>query len=90
MASTGPLAVARGPQHRAPSPLPLHRERQIRYLCTTKSMTSVGIRELRQRARDLLRPVEAGETIEITAGSVTLAPQIAQSATCGAGLGVCS
>jgi prevent-host-death family protein len=29
-------------------------------------MTSVGIRELRQRASELLRRVEDGETIEIT------------------------
>ena len=29
-------------------------------------MTSVGIRELRQRASELLRRVESGETIEIT------------------------
>jgi prevent-host-death family protein len=29
-------------------------------------MTSVGVRELRQRASDLLRRVEQGETIEIT------------------------
>jgi prevent-host-death family protein len=29
-------------------------------------MTSVGIRELRQRASELLRLVEAGETIEVT------------------------
>jgi prevent-host-death family protein len=29
-------------------------------------MTSVGIRELRQRASELLRLVEGGETIEIT------------------------
>ena len=29
-------------------------------------MTSVGIRELRQRASDLLRLVEQGETVEIT------------------------
>ncbi|HMK11275.1 MAG TPA: type II toxin-antitoxin system prevent-host-death family antitoxin [Acidimicrobiales bacterium] len=29
-------------------------------------MTSVGIRELRQRASELLRRVEQGETIEIT------------------------
>ncbi len=29
-------------------------------------MTSVGIRELRQRASELLRQVERGETIEIT------------------------
>jgi prevent-host-death family protein len=29
-------------------------------------MTSVGIRELRQRASELLRQVEHGETIEIT------------------------
>ncbi len=29
-------------------------------------MTTVGIRELRQRASELLRRVEAGETIEVT------------------------
>lgn len=29
-------------------------------------MTSVGIRELRQRASELLRRVERGETIEVT------------------------
>ncbi len=29
-------------------------------------MTSVGIRELRQRASELLRRVEQGETVEIT------------------------
>lgn len=29
-------------------------------------MTSVGVRELRQRASDLLRLVERGETVEIT------------------------
>jgi prevent-host-death family protein len=29
-------------------------------------MTTVGVRELRQRARELLRLVEAGETVEIT------------------------
>jgi prevent-host-death family protein len=29
-------------------------------------MTSVGVRELRQRASELLRLVEAGETIEVT------------------------
>jgi prevent-host-death family protein len=29
-------------------------------------MTSVGVRELRQRASELLRRVEAGESIEIT------------------------
>ncbi|MBI2705086.1 MAG: type II toxin-antitoxin system Phd/YefM family antitoxin [Actinobacteria bacterium] len=29
-------------------------------------MTSVGIRELRQHASDLIRRVEAGETVEIT------------------------
>jgi prevent-host-death family protein len=29
-------------------------------------MTTVGVRELRQRASDLLRRVENGETIEIT------------------------
>jgi prevent-host-death family protein len=29
-------------------------------------MTSVGVRELRQRASELLRRVEAGETIEVT------------------------
>jgi len=37
------------------------------YLCATNStMASVGIRELRQRASELLRRVEAGESIEIT------------------------
>lgn len=29
-------------------------------------MSSVGVRELRQRASELLRRVEAGETIEVT------------------------
>jgi prevent-host-death family protein len=29
-------------------------------------MTSVGVRELRQKASELLRRVEAGETLEIT------------------------
>ncbi len=29
-------------------------------------MTSVGVRELRQRASELLRRVEGGETIEVT------------------------
>lgn len=29
-------------------------------------MTSVGVRELRQRASELLRLVEAGQTIEVT------------------------
>ncbi len=29
-------------------------------------MTSVGIRELRQRASEVLRRVEAGETVEVT------------------------
>ena len=29
-------------------------------------MTSVGVRELRQRASELLRRVEAGESVEIT------------------------
>jgi len=29
-------------------------------------MTSIGIRELRQRASEFLRRVEAGETIEVT------------------------
>jgi prevent-host-death family protein len=29
-------------------------------------MTSVGVRELRQRASELLRLVEGGETVEIT------------------------
>jgi prevent-host-death family protein len=29
-------------------------------------MTAVGVRELRQRASELLRRVEAGETIEVT------------------------
>jgi prevent-host-death family protein len=36
-------------------------------LCATSStMASVGIRELRQRASELLRRVEDGESIEIT------------------------
>ena len=29
-------------------------------------MTSIGVRELRQRASELLRRVEAGETIQVT------------------------
>jgi prevent-host-death family protein len=29
-------------------------------------MTTIGVRELRQRASELLRRVEAGETIEVT------------------------
>lgn len=29
-------------------------------------MTTVGVRELRQRASELLRRIEAGETIEVT------------------------
>jgi prevent-host-death family protein len=29
-------------------------------------MTSIGIRELRQRASEVLRRVEAGETVEVT------------------------
>lgn len=33
---------------------------------TVSTMTSVGVRALRQRASELLRRVEAGETIEIT------------------------
>lgn len=33
---------------------------------TSSTMTRIGIRELRQRASDYLRRVEAGETIEIT------------------------
>jgi prevent-host-death family protein len=35
-------------------------------MCYKYYMTSVGIRELRQRASELLRLVERGETIEIT------------------------
>jgi len=35
-------------------------------MCYKYYMTSVGIRELRQRASALLRHVERGETIEIT------------------------
>ena len=35
-------------------------------MCYKYPMTSVGIRELRQRASELLRQVERGETIEIT------------------------
>jgi prevent-host-death family protein len=33
---------------------------------TCSTMTRIGIRELRQRASDYLRRVEAGETIEVT------------------------
>lgn len=33
---------------------------------TSSTMASVGVRELRQRASELLRRVEQGETIEIT------------------------
>ncbi len=35
-------------------------------VCYKQHMTSVGVRELRQRASELLRRVESGETIEIT------------------------
>ncbi len=35
-------------------------------MCYKYHMPSVGIRELRQRASELLRQVERGETIEIT------------------------
>jgi len=35
-------------------------------MCYKLHMASVGIRELRQRASELLRRVEAGETIEVT------------------------
>ncbi len=35
-------------------------------MCYKLHMTSVGIRELRQRASELIRQVERGETIEIT------------------------
>jgi prevent-host-death family protein len=35
-------------------------------MCYMYNMTSVGVRELRQRASELLRLVEQGETIEIT------------------------
>jgi prevent-host-death family protein len=35
-------------------------------LCYKCNMTSVGVRELRQRASELLRLVEQGEVIEIT------------------------
>jgi prevent-host-death family protein len=35
-------------------------------MCYKLHMTSIGIRELRQNASELLRQVEAGETIEIT------------------------
>jgi len=33
---------------------------------TSSTMTRIGIRELRQRASEFLRRVEAGETIEVT------------------------
>jgi prevent-host-death family protein len=35
-------------------------------MCYMLHMSSVGVRELRQRASELLRRVAAGETIEIT------------------------
>ncbi len=35
-------------------------------MCYYEHMISVGVRELRQRASELLRLVEAGETIEVT------------------------
>lgn len=35
-------------------------------MCYKYPMTSVGVRELRQRASELLRLVERGETVEIT------------------------
>ncbi len=35
-------------------------------LCYMCHMTTVGVRELRQRASELLRLVEQGETVEIT------------------------
>jgi prevent-host-death family protein len=35
-------------------------------MCYMLHMTSVGVRELRQRASELLRMVERGEVIEIT------------------------
>jgi prevent-host-death family protein len=35
-------------------------------MCYKLHMTSVGVRELRQRASELLRRVEQGESIEIT------------------------
>ena len=35
-------------------------------LCYMYHMTTVGVRELRQRASELLRLVEQGETVEIT------------------------
>lgn len=40
--------------------------RIISVLCYKCNMTSVGVRELRQRASELLRLVEQGEVIEIT------------------------
>lgn len=35
-------------------------------MCYKEHMTSVGVRELRQRASELLRQVQRGETLEIT------------------------
>ncbi len=35
-------------------------------MCYIYHMTTVGVRELRQRASELLRLVEQGETVEIT------------------------
>jgi prevent-host-death family protein len=38
----------------------------IRSRCYFQHMASIGLRELRQRASEFLRKVEAGQTIEIT------------------------
>jgi prevent-host-death family protein len=35
-------------------------------MCSNGTMSSIGIRELRQRASEFIRRVEAGETIEVT------------------------
>lgn len=51
------------------------------HLCYHRVMSTVGLRELRQRASDLLRRVEAGEEITITVAGrpsarlVAVAPQ---------------
>lgn len=50
-------------RHYSQSPqFPISRAR----MCYIWHMTSVGVRELRQRASELLRLVEQGETVEIT------------------------
>ena len=59
----------------------LPREKHKRHLCYATAMAVVGLRELRQRASELVRRAEAGEEITITVATrpsarlVPLAPQ---------------